>query len=194
MPLVNGAGGDPVGAGLVSSLARPGGNITGFSLKSTEVVTKRLQLSGEIVPGLTRLAFLWDPNNASIALQFKETEAAGRAVGVQVQSVEVTTVAQIEAGMLAAAKARADAIFASSDAIRQLTGHISPPLPYSTSCRCALNLRSSRALERCSPTGRLLLISGRPSRGRPRQIRAVINLKTALFAAVHESVVGTSAT
>ena len=118
MPVVIGAGGDPVGAGLVSSLARPGGNITGFSLQSTEVVTKRLQLSGEIVPGLTRLAFLWDPNNASIALQFKETEAAGRAVGVQVQSVEVTTVAQIEAGMLAAAKARADAIFASSDAIQ----------------------------------------------------------------------------
>ena len=118
MPLVIGAVGDPVGAGLVSSLARPGGNITGFSLQSTEVVTKRLQLSAEIVPGLTRLAFLWDPNNASIALQFKETEAAGRAVGVQVQSVEVTTVAQIEAGVLAAAKARADAIFASSDAIQ----------------------------------------------------------------------------
>jgi len=118
MPLVIGAGGDPVGAGLVSSLARPGGNITGFSLQSTEVVTKRVQLSGEMVPGLSRLAFLWDPNNASIALQFKETEAAARAVGVQVQSVEVTTVAQIEAGMLAAAKARADAIFASSDAIQ----------------------------------------------------------------------------
>ena len=64
MPVVIGAGGDPDGAGLVSSLARPGGNITGFSLQSTEVVTKRLQLSGEIVPGLTRLAFLWDPNNA----------------------------------------------------------------------------------------------------------------------------------
>ena len=118
MPLVIGAGGDPVGAGLVSNLARPGGNITGFSLQSTEVVTKRLQLSGEIVPGLSRLAFLWDPNNASIALQFKETEAAGRAVGIQVQSVEVTTAAQIEAGILAAAKARVDAIFASSDAIQ----------------------------------------------------------------------------
>ena len=116
IPLVIGAVGDPVGAGLVSSLARTGGNITGFSLQSTEVVTKRLQLSREIVPGLTRLAFLWDPNNASVALQFKETEAAGRAVGVQVQSVEVANVAQIEAGMLAAAKAHADAIFASSDA------------------------------------------------------------------------------
>ena len=116
IPLVIGAVGDPVGAGLVSSLARPGGNITGFSLQSTEVVTKRLQLSGEIVPGLTRLAFLWDPNNASVALQFKETEAAGRAVGVQVQSVEVANAAQIEGGMLAAAKAHADAIFASSDA------------------------------------------------------------------------------
>ena len=65
IPLVIGASGDPVGAGLVSSLARPGGNVTGFSLQSTEVATMRLQLIREIIPGLARLAILWDPNNAT---------------------------------------------------------------------------------------------------------------------------------
>jgi putative ABC transport system substrate-binding protein len=116
IPLVIGAGGDPVGAGLVDSLSRPGGNITGFSLQSTEVVTKRLELMREIVPSLARVAFLWNHNNASIALQFKETEAAAGRIGIQIQSIDAATIGEIEAGILAASKGGADAVFATSDA------------------------------------------------------------------------------
>jgi ABC-type uncharacterized transport system substrate-binding protein len=118
IPVVMGAVGDPIGAGLVASLARPGGNMTGFSLESTEVVTKRLNLTKELLPSATRVAFLWNPNNASIALQFKETKAVANTIGVHVQSIEAATLADIDSGMLAAAKGRADAVFATSDALQ----------------------------------------------------------------------------
>ena len=70
--------GRELGAGLVASLARPGGNVTGFSLQATELATKRLELLGEVRPGIRRVAFLWNPGNPSLALQFKETQEAAR--------------------------------------------------------------------------------------------------------------------
>ena len=89
IPIVMAAAGDPVGTGLVASLAKPVGNVTGLSNHSAELTGKRLQLTKEIVPGLSRVAVLWNAANPIAELVFKETEAAARTLGVQVQSVEV---------------------------------------------------------------------------------------------------------
>jgi len=77
---------DPVGAGLVASLARPGGNVTGLSVVAPELSGKRLELLKEIVPGMARVAVLWNaatPANASV---WQETQAAARALGLLLQS------------------------------------------------------------------------------------------------------------
>ena len=89
VPIVMSNTGDPVGAGVVASLARPGGNITGLSLLATELSAKRLELLKEILPGVARVAVLWNPNNASVSLKFKETAAAARVLGLHLQSLEV---------------------------------------------------------------------------------------------------------
>ena len=82
---------DPVGSGFVASLARPGGNITGLSTLAPELVAKRLELLKEVVPGVTRMAVLWDPGvyrEPTVRYMLEETGVAGRALGVQVQFVE----------------------------------------------------------------------------------------------------------
>ena len=81
--------GDPVGTGLVASLARPGGNVTGLTFFSPELVGKRLELLKELVPGLTRVAVLWDAEGPSKVLEFKEAEAVAPVLGVQLHSWEV---------------------------------------------------------------------------------------------------------
>ena len=91
IPIVMSNTGDPVGAGIIASLARPGGNVTGLSLVATELSAKRLELLKEAVPGLTRVAMLWNPANASVSLKFKETAGAARLLGLQLQSLEATS-------------------------------------------------------------------------------------------------------
>ena len=80
---------DSVREGFVANLARPGGNITGLTAISMDLAGKRLELLKETVPGLTRAGVLWDAADQGAAANFKETEALARALGVQVQSVEV---------------------------------------------------------------------------------------------------------
>ena len=104
------SGGDPIGAGLVASLARPGGNITGLSNFSPDLAGKRLELLKEIIPRLSRIAALWNPENQLTA--FKETQAAAGTLGVQLQSVEVRSAIDIETGFRAAAKGQAGAVTA----------------------------------------------------------------------------------
>src|SRR5215510_775351 len=76
IPIVIAAGGDPVGTGLVASLSRPGGNITGNSTLSPELNAKRLELIKELLPKASRIAILWNPTGAASIAAFKETEAA----------------------------------------------------------------------------------------------------------------------
>ncbi|AMN40367.1 ABC transporter substrate-binding protein [Rhodoplanes sp. Z2-YC6860] len=76
---------DPVGIGLVDSLARPGGNITGLSTISADLSSKRLELLREIVPGLSRAAILWDATNPAFALSARHTEDAARTLGIALQ-------------------------------------------------------------------------------------------------------------
>jgi putative ABC transport system substrate-binding protein len=81
--------GDPVGTGLVASLARPGGNVTGLTAFSPDLVGKRLELLKQAVPTLVRVAVLWDAAGPSKLLEFKEAQAAAPALGLQIQSLEV---------------------------------------------------------------------------------------------------------
>jgi len=89
IPVVIWSTGDPVGSGIASSLARPGGNTTGLTIDSPELAGKRLQLLKEIVPGLTRVAVLWNAANPYAAVVLRETQDAARLLAIQIESVEV---------------------------------------------------------------------------------------------------------
>ncbi|HEV8554060.1 MAG TPA: ABC transporter substrate-binding protein [Casimicrobiaceae bacterium] len=97
IPIVMAAVADPVGAGLVSSLARPGGNITGTSSMSVATAAKSLELLREAVPGIRRVAVLWNPANRIFQMQMvRETEAAARSLGIQLQMYEAHDLPSIE--------------------------------------------------------------------------------------------------
>ena len=89
IPIVMTAAGDPLGSGLVASLARPGGNVTGMSLMVPDLGGKRLELLKGLLPRLARVAVLWNAANPYPAHVFKEVQAAGRTLGIEVQSLEV---------------------------------------------------------------------------------------------------------
>jgi putative ABC transport system substrate-binding protein len=89
IPIVFASAGDPVGAGLVASLARPGGNVTGLALQSTELTGKRLELLREVLPGLRRLALLGNPDNPSEALEMHQLKATARTLTLEVITLDV---------------------------------------------------------------------------------------------------------
>src|SRR5689334_17464315 len=89
IPIVFAAVGDPVGAGLVKSLARPGGNATGLSLQATDAVGKRLELLGEVVTGLRRLGIMANTGNPSATLEMREVEATARKLGLEGVTSEI---------------------------------------------------------------------------------------------------------
>lgn len=89
IPIVMANSTDPVGTGFVASLAHPGRNVTGLSSISPELGGKRLELLKEVVPGLSRVAFLWNPDVRGAVLDYKETEGAASSLRLQLQSVEV---------------------------------------------------------------------------------------------------------
>ncbi len=115
IPIVIAGVGDPVGIGLVASLARPGGNITGSSILSPELSGKRLELLKEAVPAVSRVAMLRNPNNPAASLASKETEAAARRLGVQLQVLEVRRREEIDGAVLAMIRERADALIVLPD-------------------------------------------------------------------------------
>jgi putative ABC transport system substrate-binding protein len=110
IPIVMGFDNDPVGSGLVASLARPGGNITGLSTLSPEISGKQLELLKEMVPKLSRVALLGFSGGAVNAQALKEIELAAGAFGVQLQYLEVRDAKDIETAFRAASKGRADAV------------------------------------------------------------------------------------
>jgi len=89
IPIVMTAAGGPLGSGLVASLARPGGNVTGMSLMAPDLGGKRLELLKDVLPRLSRVAVLWNAANPYSALVFKETQTGGQTLGIEVQSLEV---------------------------------------------------------------------------------------------------------
>ena len=108
---------DPVGSGLVESLARPGGNVTGLTNFSPELAGKRLELLRETVPGADRIAFLINPNNPTYASQEKELQAAATALGVRLQRLEARDSAALEPAFRAASDGRAQALVVPSDSL-----------------------------------------------------------------------------
>jgi putative ABC transport system substrate-binding protein len=108
IPIVMVAGGDPVATGLAASLAKPGGNITGVTVGVPEIAGKRLQLLREALPGLSRVAVLWDPTSEPATLQ--ETERAARALNLRLLVFTVRAPADFDGAFQAAIRARAEAV------------------------------------------------------------------------------------
>jgi len=115
IPIVMTAAGDPVGSGLVLSLARPGGNVTGMSLMTPDLGGKRLELLKEVLPRLAQVAVLWNAANPYPALVFKETQAAGRILGIEVQSLEVRGPDDFDGAFETARRKRPDALITVED-------------------------------------------------------------------------------
>ena len=115
IPIVIGNAADPVGTGLVASLARPGGNITGLSDFNLGVVTKRLELLKEVVPSASRIAVLWNPTNPTNPLQLKETQVAAPGLGVTLLSLEAKGADDIERAFSAIRKERPGALIVIGD-------------------------------------------------------------------------------
>jgi ABC-type uncharacterized transport system substrate-binding protein len=109
IPIVMTVSGDPVGEGLVASLARPGGNITGLSSRAPEVSGKRLELLKEAVPTLARVAALWH-RDAPAGPYVKETQAAAQALGLHLHAFEVGNPDALEPAFAAMTRAHADAL------------------------------------------------------------------------------------
>ena len=116
IPIVFVIGEDPVRLGLVASLARPGGNLTGANFVSAELVAKRLALLRELVPAATRVAVLVNPANAMRAESaLKELQAAAGAMGLQIEALNASTSSELNAAFATFGRERPDALFVSSD-------------------------------------------------------------------------------
>src|SRR6185436_3254249 len=112
IPIVFNVSEDPVRLGLVASLARPGGNVTGVNFFSGELAAKRLELLRELVPGAARVALLVNPSNASnTETTLRDMEVAGRASGLQIQVFNARTNREIDAAFAAFMRERPDALF-----------------------------------------------------------------------------------
>jgi putative ABC transport system substrate-binding protein len=108
---------DPLGSGLVASLARPGGNVTGISLMTPDLVGKQLEVLKEVVPKVSRVALLWNPDNPGSAAQLREAEAAARALGVRLQILAARDPQEIDSAFAAMTRGRAAALVVLADAI-----------------------------------------------------------------------------
>jgi putative tryptophan/tyrosine transport system substrate-binding protein len=116
IPIVFIAGEDPVRVGLVASLARPGGNLTGINFFSSELGAKRLELLRELVPGAARVAVLVNPANAATTeTTLRDVEAAARAIGLQIQVLNASTSREIDAAFATFGRERPDALFVGPD-------------------------------------------------------------------------------
>jgi ABC-type uncharacterized transport system substrate-binding protein len=140
IPILFTASDDPVRLGLVASLARPGGNLTGINFVSVELVAKRLELLREIVPGAARVAVLVNPASAAqTEPTLRDVQSAARAFGLQVHTLEASTSREIDAAFATFERARPDALFVASSPfftsrrvqLVQLAARLAIPATYS---------------------------------------------------------------
>jgi putative ABC transport system substrate-binding protein len=110
IPIVMTASTDPVATGFVSSLAHPGGNVTGLTSLFPELSAKKLELLREAVPSLSRVAIMWNPDIRGALLDYKATEEAARSLHMQLQSVEVSSIDDIDRAFVAFTTGRAEAL------------------------------------------------------------------------------------
>jgi putative tryptophan/tyrosine transport system substrate-binding protein len=116
IPIVFAIAVDPVGSGIVASLSHPGGNVTGFSVEQSDIAGKRLELLREIVPGLRRLAIMFDEGYAAAMRENNETHAAARILGLDVVPHAIRRAEDI-APAFEAIKSQADALYVAVDAL-----------------------------------------------------------------------------
>jgi putative ABC transport system substrate-binding protein len=116
IPIVMTLDGDPIGSGNIASLARPGGNVTGMTTLQSGLGEKRIELLKEAVPGLSRVAVLWNPKSHTSASNFPGTESAGRALGLEIKSLELRGPDDFDEAFDAALRWRASAVAVLSDA------------------------------------------------------------------------------
>jgi putative tryptophan/tyrosine transport system substrate-binding protein len=116
IPIVFAVAEDPVRLGLVATLARPDGNLTGINFFNLEVTAKRLELLRELVPGAARVAVLVNPTNPVAETTLRATELAARAMGLQLQVFNATTSGEIDAAFASFMRERPDALFVGPDA------------------------------------------------------------------------------
>jgi putative ABC transport system substrate-binding protein len=110
LPIIMVNSSDPVGSGLIATLARPGGNVTGITNLSPEIGAKRLELLKEAVPVVVRVAYLWNPNLAGAAAAYRELEAAARKLDLELRTAEARRAEDIEPALAALAAGPASAM------------------------------------------------------------------------------------
>jgi putative tryptophan/tyrosine transport system substrate-binding protein len=110
IPIVMTLAADPVGSGLVPSLAHPGGNVTGMSALAADLASKRVELLKAVVPRASRVVVLWNSNNQSKVVEWKDTELAARAVGLTLRSVELLALEQLDRAFTAILREKPDAL------------------------------------------------------------------------------------
>ena len=196
IPIVMATSTDPVGTGFVASLARPGGNVTGLSPLSPELSGKRLELLREVVPGLSRVALLWNPDVRGAVLDYKETEGAARTLRLQLQSVEVRRAEELDRAFSAVTNQRAQALmlpripsgFANRDQIASLALKNRLPIHVCTKGvrgrwrSHVLRAQSSDLYRRAAIYVDKILKGAKPAElpvEQPTKFDLVINLKTA---------------
>ena len=136
---------DPVRAGLVASLARPAGNITGLTTQAPDLSAKRVQLVKEMMPRLSRLAVLWNSANPANAAVWRETQEAARTLGVQLQSRQVEDAKDFERAFELIARERPDALLIVGDAL--MVGHTKQIADFVTRERLATMIGNPAVLE-----------------------------------------------
>jgi putative ABC transport system substrate-binding protein len=116
IPIVFRSGGaDPVGDGLVASLARPGGNLTGVNFAADELTAKRLQLLSELVPGAGVIALLMNPNNATAERVIRTVQEAARAIGLQLHVLKASSESEIDSAFSSLVQLPVDAFLVGAD-------------------------------------------------------------------------------
>jgi putative ABC transport system substrate-binding protein len=111
IPIVFSRIADPLALGLVTSLARPGGNLTGVSVNTQDLAAKRLEMLADLIPGIKRVGVLWDPTFPSAPLELKEIEIAARELNIEIQSSAARSVEELEAAVQAVVGRRGQALF-----------------------------------------------------------------------------------
>ncbi len=196
IPIVMAVAGDPVKAGIVASLVQPGGNVTGLTLIHPELSAKRIQLLKEAAPRMARVAVLWNPVNPASADIVRETEVAARALGLQAQSFEARSPAELDHALRAAGAARVDALLTVGDgmlwsqrgrivdfAIRQRLPTMFPDREFAESGGLmAYGPNAADAIQRAAALVDRVLKGAKPADlpiEQPMQMDLLINLKTA---------------
>lgn len=117
IPIIHPAAIDPVGTGLIASLAHPGGNVTGLAVLNAETSAKRVELLQEVIPGLSNGAVLWNSANPANSLACRETESAGRKLGVKLKSQEVRSPRDFEGAFAEMSEQHPDVVLVVQDAL-----------------------------------------------------------------------------